>query len=104
LAIKIFKNGKPIFIPEAHEINKRLDDKIKQNCGSILVYDNIDALTKITGEINKLYKTQDTNKIYQWDGEQFIPLQEVVGPVTPTEPVKYDKICGGNAFGNGTEQ
>jgi len=60
LAVKI--NDR--LVPEAHEVNDRINYLIKNN-GGIFVFASRDKFP-LTGLSNALYRAEDTNIIYYW--------------------------------------
>ncbi len=98
MAIKIYKNGKAYYIPEAHEIKKKIDETIEQKidtlkpADSILTFDGFENFPKEGQQLTSIYKDTKTNKLYQWNGKQYT---EII-----TDQSQYSMIYGGNAQGN----
>ena len=95
VAIKIYKNGKAYYLPEAHEIKKKIDETIEQQLGavtSILLFNGFENFPKEDQQLTSIYKDTKTNKLYQWNGKQYI---EII-----TDHSQYSMIYGGNAQGN----
>ena len=91
MAIKIYKNGKAYYLPEAHEIKKKIDEAIEQKGAGVLTYPDFENFPK-EGQQTSIYKDTKTNKLYQWNGTQYI---EII-----TDHSQYSMIYGGNAQGN----
>ena len=95
MAIKIYKNGKAYYLPEAHEIKKKIDETIKDALKSgagVLLFDGFENFPKEDQQLTSIYKDTKTNKLYQWNGNQYI---EII-----TDHSQYSMIYGGNAQGN----
>ena len=111
MAIKIVKNGLTIYIPEATEIVKKIEQTIETNkCGiitealkqngGILVFDTKkdfpSNLENTQAQANIIYKAQDTNKLFQWNGADYEEITS--NAIGDTGNTNFDMIYGGDAI------
>lgn len=64
MAVKITQNGITKTLPEAHEVNDRINHLLEKN-GGIKVYATLNSFPK-TGFSNLLYRAEDTDLLYCW--------------------------------------
>jgi hypothetical protein len=113
MAIKICKDGKNFYLPDAEEISAKIDKTIEEKTQSIIdavlkqnggVFNSVDSTTSYygfpsIGKPNIIYKAEDTGKLYQWktDENGGGSYEELTIKSDSDTPPLITRINGGNA-------